>query len=89
MVVCDTDKAVLSVFFGNLKHEWQVVARDEAYCKQLIDREALFWTWVKDGITPMELLPIQAPVRPAEYRTVDMTGNNEFASHWNQGHARS
>jgi predicted phage-related endonuclease len=85
MVVCDSERAVLSVFFGNLKHEWQVVARDEAYCKQLIDREALFWHWVESGETPIELLPIQAPVRPAEYRTVDMQGNNawgNWASSW-------
>jgi putative phage-type endonuclease len=81
MIVCDTDKAVLSVFFGTLKHDWLVVPRDEAYCQQLIDREALFWHWVESGETPMELLPIAAPVLPSQYRTVDFTGNNAYAMH--------
>jgi predicted phage-related endonuclease len=79
MVVCETDKAVLSVFFGTLRHEWQVVGRDEEYCKQLIEREALFWHWVKSGETPIELLPIEAPVLPSQMRTVDMQGNNYWA----------
>jgi predicted phage-related endonuclease len=81
MIVCDTDKAVLSVFFGTLKHDWLVVPRDEAYCQQLIDREALFWRWVESGETPVELLPIAAPVLPSQYRTVDFTGNNAYAMH--------
>jgi predicted phage-related endonuclease len=81
MVVCDTDKAVLSVFFGTLKHDWLVVPRDEAYCKALIDRECLFWHWVKSGETPAELLPIAAPALPTQYRTVDMTGDNQWGDY--------
>jgi putative phage-type endonuclease len=79
MVVCNRDKAVLSVFFGTLKHDWLVVPRNEEYCKQLIEREALFWHWVESGETPIELLPIEAPVLPSQMRTVDMQGNNYWA----------
>jgi predicted phage-related endonuclease len=81
MVVCGTDRAVLSVFFGTLKYDWLVVPRDWEYCKQLIDRECLFWHWVESGETPTELLPIQAPALPTQYRTVDMNGSNQWGDY--------
>jgi putative phage-type endonuclease len=81
MVVCDTDKAVLSVFFGTLKHDWLVVPRNEEYCNRLIDRSALFWHWVESGETPAELLPIAAPALPTQYRTVDMNGSNQWGDY--------
>jgi predicted phage-related endonuclease len=81
MVVCDTNKAVLSVFFGTLKHDWVVVPRDEAYCKALIDRETLFWHCVESGEMLPEWQAVPAPALPTQYRTVDMTGSNEYADY--------
>jgi hypothetical protein len=79
MIVCDTDKAVLSVFFGTQRHEWQVVPRDEDYCKALVDRECLFWHSVESGSPPVGLTPVRSPVLPSEWRTVSFEGNNYFA----------
>jgi predicted phage-related endonuclease len=81
MICCDADKAVLSVFFGTLKHDWLVVPRNEEYCKALIDREALFWHWVESGETPIELLPIEPPAVGQKLRTVDFTGHNQWADY--------
>jgi predicted phage-related endonuclease len=80
MIVTESDKAVLSVFFGTLKHDWVVVPRDEAYCKKLIDRETLFWHCVESGEALPEWQPLPAPALPSQFRTVDMTHDNWWAA---------
>ncbi|MEY4932681.1 MAG: hypothetical protein RLZZ403_1001 [Pseudomonadota bacterium] len=77
MIVTGTRRAVLSVIFGNHKHEVFDVQRDHDYAATLIEIEAAFWRCVRTG-TPPIAIEVKAPVTPV--RTVDMTGSNAWAA---------
>lgn len=72
--------AVLSVFIGTMKYEHFEVQIDPFYLAALIDRERQFWESVQSKTAPVELPAVAPPVQPSEWREVDMTGNNEWAS---------
>lgn len=91
--VCGLKHAVLSVFIGTLKWELVEVGIDDWYLAELIDRERAFWNTVETGQAPPGMEPVAAPVKVETFRTVDLTGSNEWASaagDWleNQGSAR-
>jgi len=77
MLVCGVEKAVLSVFFGNHKHQTFDVSLDTHYAAVLLGAEIKFWDCVKSGTPPVV---IQAPVKVDPVRRVDMTGNNYWAA---------
>lgn len=80
MFVCGVTHSILSVFIGTLKHEVIEVECDDWYLAQLIDRERAFWNCVQAGEPPAEMKPVEPPTAPEDSRTVDMEGNNEWAS---------
>ncbi len=77
MIVTGAKRAVLSVLFGNHKHEVFDVSLDQSYADTLIEIEAAFWRCVQTG-TPPSAIEVKAPVVPV--RTVDMTGSNQWAA---------
>jgi predicted phage-related endonuclease len=77
MIVCGLEKAVLSVFFGNHKWEKFEVHKDAIYSAILVGAVEKFWACVKSGEPPVAV-KVSSPI-PA-IRTMDMTGNNQWAS---------
>lgn len=77
MIVCDVEKAVLSVFFGNHKWEKFEVNKDPIYAAILVGAVEKFWNCVKSGEPPVSI-SVSSPV--AVVRRVDMSGNNQWAS---------
>ncbi len=79
MIVTGLEWAVLSVFYGTLKHEVYEVEIDHLYAEQMIEAERAFWRCVETGE-----LPVAAQVatpRPTTFRTVDMAQSNEWGEH--------
>lgn len=81
MFAADTPHSVLSVFIGTQTYEFIEIAADEWYTAALIDRERAFWECVTSDTPPPGMPAIAAPVPPEKWRTVDMGGNNAWASH--------
>ena len=79
MHVCDTTRAVLSVFMGTMKHEFFVVETDPFFTATLIDAEAYFWGCVQSMTPPREIKVEAAPAVPVQFRKVSMEGNNVWA----------
>lgn len=80
MHVCGVSEAILSVFVGTQRHEVYSVSLDEFYLAALIEREEAFWQAVQTKTPPVAMPVIAPPVPPEAMRTVDMQGNNEWAS---------
>ena len=78
MLVCEVDKAVLSVFYGTMKYAHYGFDLDAIYSGALIDTERHFWHCVETGEAPVASA-VPAP-KPEAVRSVNMTGNNEWAS---------
>lgn len=79
MRVCGLHKAALSVFMGTLKYEHFLIEADPFYTDTLIDAEMKFWECVKTMTPPGECAAPASPALPTQFRTVDMTGRNEWA----------
>jgi predicted phage-related endonuclease len=79
MAVAGTDRAVLSVIFGNHKYEIFEIAADWLYQLELIEAEAQFWDCVLTGREPVALNP-PPPPKPIGTREVCLEGNNVWAS---------
>ncbi len=72
--------AVLSVFIGTMKWEFYEVEIEDWYLAELHQREEEFWAHVQSDTPPVDMPEIAAPIPVDEMRTVDMTGNNAWAS---------
>lgn len=79
MHVTGTGLAVLSILIGTDRYEYVEVPRDEFYLADMVEREIDFWRYVQADEPPPDLEPIAAPVPPEQWKTVDFTGNNQFA----------
>lgn len=78
--VCALGVAVLSVFEGNSTWWKQEIEIDPFYTEALFEAEARFWKCVQEDTPPVDL---PAPPEPPPFdkmRTVEMTGNNYWAS---------
>jgi len=87
MEVCGVSKAYLSVFIGTFTHEIVEVELDTFYAATLLEREQEFWACVQSKTPPEGMEVVEAPALPTEFRTVDMTGNNQwsdFAMDWTE-----
>lgn len=73
-------QAVLSVFVGTLSWECYEVALDGPYLAALLEHEQAFWDAVQNDHPPVDLPAPPAVVLPSRFRTLDMTGSNEWAS---------
>lgn len=78
MSVCGVSRAVLSVFMGTLKYEHFEVEADPFYTATLIEAERAFWDCVQTMTPPGEIRIEAAPALPAQMRTVDMAGDNQW-----------
>lgn len=77
MIVCGVKSAVLSVIFGNHKHETYSVSLDPDYAAKLIAAEENFWNCIHNDIQPVIVhTKYQGPVE----RKVDMSGNNSWSA---------
>lgn len=79
MAVAGSDRAVLSVIFGNHKFEIIEVAADWLYQLELLEAEEQFWDCVLTGKEPVPIVPPSAP-KPIGTREMCFEGNNEWAS---------
>ena len=70
--------AVLSVFLGTMKYECVEIPADGGYQYELLAAIEHFWSCVKSGNLPVA--PQVAVPAPTNFRAVDMTGSNEWAS---------
>lgn len=78
MAVCEVDRIVLSVIFGNHRFEIFEIAEDWAYQIDLLEAERDFWDCVQSGREPVARTPIPIP-KPVGVREVSMEGKNEWA----------
>ncbi len=81
LAVTSSPRSFLSVIYGNHRWEFYQVDADSEYQAELIEREAAFWWHVEENIAPKT----PEAVAPAEIafdtmRSVDMTGNNHWAT---------
>ena len=74
-----SDRAVLSVIYGNHKYEMIEVASDWLYQLELLEAEEQFWDCVLTGREPVAVPP-PPPPRPVGTREVCLEGNNAWAS---------
>jgi hypothetical protein len=79
MAVAKTDRAVLSVIFGNARYETFEVRADWLYQRDLLEAEKAFWCAVVSGEPPVAVLPPAAP-RPVATREINFDGNNAWAA---------
>ena len=79
MAVTKSDRALLSVIFGN--HKWDVfeIASDWLYQEELLIAESRFWDCVRTGEAPVAA-PVPAPPRPVGVREMCLEGNNAWAA---------
>lgn len=79
MLVVGAPRAVLSVFFGNVRWACFTVDADPEYQAELLRREREFWSHVEMDIAPDDQSAVAAPVDHGDMREVDMTGSNSWA----------
>jgi predicted phage-related endonuclease len=79
MAVAATERALLSVIFGNGKWEVFEVAADWLYQADLLAAETRFWECVQSGDAPAAL-PAPPPPKPIGVREVCLEGSNAWAA---------
>lgn len=79
MAVTGSERALLSVIFGN--HKWEVfeVGSDWLYQEELLIAETRFWDCVRTGEAPA-VAPVPAAPKPIGIREVSFEGNNAWAA---------
>jgi len=80
MFVTRRKRIASSVIIGALEPEVNFVPYDEAYGNALYRRAEQFMQCVWNLTPPVALPPLVDPVRPEDFKTVDMVGNNSWAS---------
>jgi predicted phage-related endonuclease len=79
MAVAASERALLSVIFGNGKWEVFEVAADWLYQEDLLAAEMRFWECVQSGEAPAAL-PAPPPPKPVGVREVCFDGSNAWAA---------
>ncbi|QIK78868.1 YqaJ viral recombinase family protein [Sphingomonas piscis] len=79
MAIARVDRAILSVIYGNHKHEVMEVAADWLYQLDLLEAEEAFWSAVVDGTPPVVVAP-PPPPRVFGSREICLQGNNAWAA---------
>lgn len=59
MMVANSNKAILSVFFGNMKYEVIELERDNNFIERLLNAEVLFWHMVTNKIAPPDYISFE------------------------------
>lgn len=79
MDVAGVDFAVLSVLKGTTDWFFHIEQHDIGYASDLERAELAFYEGLMTDTCPVDIPTPKAPVPPSEMRSVDMTGNNEWA----------
>jgi predicted phage-related endonuclease len=79
MAVVGSDRALLSVIFGNNKWEVFEVGSDWLYQEELLIAETRFWDCVRTGEMPVAA-PVPSAPKPVGVREVCLQGNNAWAA---------
>ena len=92
IMVAGTQKAILSVIFGNNRFQTFTIDADFPYQQQLITREMQLWQCIQNDIPPEGFTPT-VEVSFSDMREVDMSESNswaEWAAKWvaNKGPAK-
>lgn len=80
MMVTGLKRAILSVFFDNNRHEWIEIEADPFYQDGLAAAEKKFWQHVIDKTPPVASSKLEAKPKVIATKSVDFTGNNEWAN---------
>lgn len=80
MFVNKTKRIGSTVIIGSLEPVVNFVPYDEEYGAAIYKRAESFMNCVQTMTPPVKLPELKAPVRPEDYRTESMLGNNEFAA---------
>jgi predicted phage-related endonuclease len=80
MCVTETGVAYLSVFYGNNKHEWYAVERDDDYIAELVERERAFWSHVENDQEPDNPDAVQASISLDDMREADLSQSNAWCA---------
>jgi predicted phage-related endonuclease len=79
MLVCGCSLAFLSVITGRPSYELIEIRLDDDYAGTLLRREQEFWSFVEYDEAPPDHGAVAAAVKPATYRTIDMSSSNSWA----------
>jgi len=82
MIVTGSHKAILSVIIGTNEPERTLIAFDEFWANEYIEKCREFWQYVIDDRAPEQGAPMDiTPAIPiSDMRTVDMSGSNSWAT---------
>jgi len=81
MIVTDSTWSALSIVEGAREPVVHEVLYDSDYGTELWTRAEAFMQCVEALTPPVILPPVQAPIPQSKWQTVDMVGNNAWASH--------
>jgi predicted phage-related endonuclease len=79
-LVCGAPQGILSVIIGANEPVLELIELDDFWATDYIDRCREFWQHVVDDRAPEQGAPIPEPPAPTVMRTVNMDGNNAWAS---------
>lgn len=81
MIVTGARKAILTVIIGSNEPVLETIEYDDFWATDYLARAKEFWGYVERDEEPPQGKPMDiTPVAPEKMRTVDFTGNNEFAA---------
>lgn len=80
MFVTGRKRIASSVIIGALEPVVNFIACDESYLAAILKRAEQFMACVNNMTPPVEFGHIADPVRPEDFKTVSMIGNNSWAS---------
>lgn len=94
MICTETETLIASIIEGAREPVLEFVDLNHDYAYELWKRAEQFMACVRDLTPPVALPPVAAPEPVTQYRTVDMSGSNAWASYaldWlaNQGPAKA
>lgn len=79
-LVTGRKRMAISVIIGALEPQVEFIPYDEAYGQALYKRAEDFMSCVQTMTPPVKLPELKSPVRPEDYRTESMLGNNTWAA---------
>lgn len=80
MICTQTRKTYLSIIEGGKEPVLEEIPFNDDYAAELWRRAEAFMECVRDLTPPIALAPVVAPIAPEQWRTVDMSPSNAWAS---------
>lgn len=79
MYVLELKKTWLSCIFGNSRHAYGIIDRDDDYIEKLENRVDEFWWCVENGVPPKDEKISAVPIEVDIAKITKMDGNNRWA----------